>query len=308
MKNRLKKITAFILSITMVLSSSMTVYAGKDGNASGELSDEEWEDVKDEFTDLDDLGPYDDWDHVNWDYPCDNQGGTYKDLAWMVFTATDWNSGTFPQLNFNEYGSSTVETAYLTEEEKSVISDFVRNYKYTTGKFSKRDAVNGTVDNSAYVPIVIACMDTLKQRGYNDDPFAIQQYVSGGTKKYTQYTTASSNYIQNVARLVYGTLIYAEQFYNQYHSPQSANIYKAYAGSEGLYMMIQSVVYSSSFSKSKNGYSESVASEWFDNSGRSAKGYSKWDDFAALVMQKYSPMETKEVYIMDGFGQRVEID
>ena len=287
-----------MVSVVMITSINVS-FARKNETDSSELSDEEWDKIKDEFTDLDNLD--DDWDHVTWD-------DEHKELAWYAFAGTEWTEASFPSLNFTEFGSSTVATAYLTEEEKANIASYVKTYKSITGTFSKKDATTGEVDNSAYIPLVIACMDTLKSKGYGDDPYAIQQYVSGGNVRNRMYTTEVPNYEKNISLLIYRRLIYAERNYNNTHSPDYANIYKAYTGSAGLYMMIQGVVYTESFARSLNGYSESVAADWFNAKHRGSSGYSQWNDFATLVMGKYSPTETRNNYMMDGFGKKLEYD
>lgn len=300
-KYMIKYVMAVVLAIVVSVTSMQPVYAKKDCEEPGEYTDEEWAEIEDAQSDMmdSDIDGDSSWDHITWDTK-------HRDLAWAVFSGTEWTGECFPSLNFSQYGTSTVDAPNMTEAEKQNVQEYIKNYKFASGTYSTKDKDTGKIDNSAYVNLVIAIMDTLKSKGTSDDPYAIQLYVYGGKKQYSPYTTANANYERNCAALIFSRLVNAERAYNQYHSPH-ANIFKSYSGSEGLYMMIQGCLYGSGYSRQKNvnAYSEENANEYYD-AKRSGQGYTKWNDFATYVVAKYHPAENAESYIMDGFGNKIE--
>lgn len=298
MKIKNARIIASLMAFTLAISALQPVYANPDKDAEDmqEMSDEEWDKVKDELTDFDD--PEDPWDHETWD-------AEHKELVWVAFCMTEWTDGSFPSLNFTEFGTSTIDVEWLNDDDIMRIGDYIKDYKYISGVYSIKNAQDGTVDNSAYVPLVIACMDTLRGYGSGNDPYAIQHYVTGGTYLSKSYSTDSEYYERNIARLIFRTLVNAEKYYNQSHKPKSANIYNAYSEADGLLMMLQSVVLGSVYAKQSH-YSEDTAAAYFESSKRGNYGYYQWDNFASVVLSKYHPTETENQYIMDGFGERIK--
>lgn len=307
-----KRITAFILAFIMAFFSIQYVYASggstdqKSAESSGVISDEEWTKIQDEYSEND---PNDTWDHETWDYE-------HKELAWAAFGATEWTSSSFPSLNFSSYGVGSYETKHLDDAAKQEITEAVTNYKFATGmytlKTTKDDGTTG-IDNSAYVTLVLACMDVLAARGTSEDLYAVGSYILhyGKDKVSSMYLSDNESCHSNVALLILRRIVSAERYYNLSHK-EKVSIYSK--DDHGLYFVIQSVVYNTLYAMHKDEgeddycdeYSEEDADEYFDYKERGDLGYKKWNSFAKDVLDGYSCGAIEGTYIMDAFGGRVD--
>lgn len=296
-----KRILAFLLVGAFILSTVSIAFA-KDAEVSEELSDEEWEAIKDEMVNLDD-DP--DWDHETWDED-------HKELVWTVFASTSWNEDSFPNLNFSTMdGVASVSVSHLSEDEQNYIRNLIQTYKYTTGAYSKKTTTDSgtTVDNSAYIPIVMIAMDTLKAKGSGNDPFATNKYLSRNKKTglistYDTSKRSDEQVLRSVTLEVYRRLVNAEKYYNTAHGDSKANVYQK--TSDGLLVMLQAVTYNTIYPREVDSYSESSASDWFKDSSRKKDGYTEYSDFALNAVAGYDCAESLGEYIMDGFGYRVD--
>lgn len=289
MKLNIKKLLPLFLAACVCLSNTSLTYA-KDAEESSELDDEEWEKLKDEMSDIDND---DDWDHETWDED-------HRELAWTVFGFTTWNEDSFPNLNFSQFGIYEVLTSNLTDEETEKATNAIKNYRYCTGAYSVKNAKDNLVDNSAYVPLVLISMDTLKASGSGNDVFAMKKYVSTSTMYDSE--KSPNSYVENTAKELLRRIIAAEKLYNAYHSDK-VNIYQK--TNNGLLMMLQSVIYTSSYAKSATPYSAESAEEYFKKSTRK-DSYKDYSEFASVSVDKYTPIESAGSYIMDGFGKRID--
>lgn len=306
------RMVSFLLVFIMLLSPVQYVYASDTGSSiksaeeSGEINDEDWEKVKDEFSEND---PTDGWDHETWDYE-------HKELAWAAFGGTEWTSSSFPNLNFSSYGIGTYETKNISDEVKQKVTEAVTNYKFSTGMYTiKTTNDDGTtkVDNSAYSTLVLACMDVLYTEGTGDDIYGIGPYIihsNTGTTS-SMYLSEHENCHTNVALLILRRIVSAERYYNSTHD-EKVSIYSK--EKPGIYVVIQSVVYNTLYAMHKDEgsdeycavYSEEDANNYFDYKERDRQGYKKWNNFAHEVLEGYSCGAVESAYIMDAFGGRID--
>lgn len=314
------KFSIFML-IFVIMLNSITIPFAKNADETGEYTDEEWADLENEesFTgdeDVDDsLLENDNWDHKTWYTENWEEEGwefpeKYVEYAWTVFGATEWTYGAFPNLNFSSFGVGLYTPSNIGEEAQANIEAFLTDYKFTNGTYTikkKDESGKVIVDNRAYIPLVLACMDVLKGHGTSDDPYAVQAYLTGGKRLSSQYKASNSNLDINVARLVFQRLVAGERAYNSCHK-NKINIYQK---EQGLYITIQSVVSGSMYAKHKHGgsycdsYSSSDASSYFSTSRRGNLGYTDFPDFAEVLLSSYECGETEDQYVMDAFGHRV---
>lgn len=295
-----KRILAFLL-VGAFLFSTVSIAFAKDNEKSEELSDEDWEKVKDEMAEITD-DP--DWDHETWDED-------HKEIVWTVFASTTWNEDSFPSLNFSTLdGIGSVSVSYLNEEQQNLITNTIKDYRYTTGAYSKKTTTDSktVVDNSAYIPLVMVAVDTLRAQGSGNDPYATSKYItklsSGVSFSYDTSRRTEEQVLKSVALEVYRRMVNAEKIYNTKHAGSPANVYQK--NNDGLLVMMQSVVYNTTYARNVSSYSESESSSWFADSQIKKNGYSEYNNFALVATSSYDCAETLGTYIMDGFGHRID--